>query len=136
MPFFHDREVGAEVRVEDAVEAEALQGGDHLSRDDGAGRQMEFVAQGDAHGGRDLHDDVLLRILQGVEDALRIVFFRDRSRRTDEAALAAEDAVGRFQGAVVGGRDGDLVASAFEVQGLDALYVFAGADAAAAFDTF
>ena len=44
MPFFHDREVGAEVRVEDAVEAEALQGGDHLPRDDGAGRQMEFVA--------------------------------------------------------------------------------------------
>ena len=47
--FLHDREVGAEVRVEDLVKAEEVQRRDHLARDDGAGLHAEGIAEGDAH---------------------------------------------------------------------------------------
>ena len=58
MTLFHDREVGAEIRVEDAIEAEAVEGGDHLA---GAvilaDRMPEFLADGRADRGGGLDDD-------------------------------------------------------------------------------
>lgn len=130
----HDREVRAEVRVEDFVEAEEMQGRDHLSRDDGARLHAEGIAQGDAHGWRDLHDDVLLRVLKRVEDLLRVVLLDERARRADEAALAAEDAVRRLHRLVVGRCDDDVAAAPRVRQRRNALHVLAGADAAAAAD--
>lgn len=132
--FLHDREIRAEVRVEDFVEAEEMQGRDHLSRDDGARLHAEGIAQGDAHRRRDLHDDVLLRVLQRVEDLLRVVLLDERARRADEAALAAEDAVRCLHRLVVGRRDDDVAAAPRVRQRRNALHVLAGADAAAAAD--
>lgn len=132
--FLHDREVGAEVRVEDLVKAEEVQRRDHLACHDGAWLHAEGIAEGDAYRRRDLHDDVLLRILQRVEHFFRIVFLDERARRADEAALTAEDAVRRLHRLVVGRRDDDVAAAPRIRQRRDALHILAGADAAAAAD--
>ena len=132
--FLHDREVGAEVCVEDLVETEEVQSRHHLACHDGAWLHAEGIAQRDAYRRRDLHDDVLLRILQRVEHFFRIVFLDERARRADEAALTAEDAVRRLHRLVVGRRNDDVAAAPRIRQRRDALHILAGADAAAAAD--
>lgn len=77
---------------------------------------------------------MLLRVLQRVEDLLRVVLLDERARRADEAALAAEDAVRRLHRLVVGRRDDDVAAAPRVRQRRDALHVLAGANAAAAAD--
>lgn len=133
---FHDGEVSAEVRIEYAVKAEQLERRDHLARDDGTRLKAKGIAKGDAYRGGNLHDDVFLRVLQGVEYLCGIVFFDDSASRADEAALAAEDAVRSFHRLVESRRDDDVAGAAGIGQRRNALYVLAGADAAAAADAF
>ena len=77
-----------------------------------------------------------IRVLQGVKHFLGIVFLYDSPHGAYEAALTAEGAVRFFHRHMVRRGYDDLVAAVGKGQGLDALDVLAGADAAAAFDTF
>ena len=69
--FLEDRQVGGEVGVEDGVEAQPPQRGDHLAGHQRARRVAEALAQGRPDGRRRLHDDVLVRTLQRLPRPLR-----------------------------------------------------------------
>ena len=109
--FFEDRQVGGEVGVEHGVEAQPPQGGDHLAGDQRAGRIAETLAQGGADGRRGLHDDVLVRLVQGLPDLVDLVLLGDRAHRADGRALAALHAGHRAQVAVEGRADDRLEAA-------------------------
>ena len=91
----------------------------------------------DAHGGRDLDDDTLLRVVQRAPRRADVVFDGDGAGRAHGGALAAADAV----------RAGELGwsspasmcrpwAAAGKVQDAHALDLFAHAHAVAAEDAF
>ena len=107
-----------------------------MAGDDGARFQTKGVAQGHTDGGSHLYDNVFVFVLQGIEHLLGIVFFDDGAGGADEAALAAEDAVGLFHGLVKGGGHGNVAAASGIGQGRNALYVLAGANTSAAADAF
>lgn len=132
----HDGEIGTKIRIKDLVEAQELQSRYHLSCDDGTRLHTEGIAEGYAHRGGNLDDNVFFRVLQSIEYFIRIVFFDNRTGRTDEAALTAENAIRGFHRFVEGGRDGNVTAASGIRQCGNALDVFAGTDAAPAADAF
>ena len=97
---------------------------------------MKGITKSNAHGRSNLDEHMFFRILQGIEYLLGIILFDNSTRRADNAALSAEDTVGILQGFVVGGCYDNVITAPGVGQSCNALYIFAGADAAAAFDAF
>ena len=136
MAFFHNREVGAEVRIEYAVKSQALQGRYHLARYDTARFHAQLFAERYADSRRDLADDDLVGIVDGVPYAFRIVLFANRRRRAHAGALSAVGAGYVGQILLEGRRDHGVKAAAGVTVYVHLLYVAAHADAAAAENTF
>ena len=129
-----DGEVGGEVRVEHAVEADAPQGGVHLEGDRRAGLEAEELAHGRSRRRRRLDDDVLVGIVDGRPDIVRLVLGVERPGGAAVDALAAVDAGGVEQGQLGEGLDRGRVAAPDRLEHADLLEVDAGAHAAAAAD--
>ena len=132
MGFLDDRQVGGEVGVEDGVEAQPPQGGDHLAGAGRAGGQAEALADGRADRGGRLHDDVHFRIGDGVPHAAGAPLLQEGRRGADVDALPALDADRFVHVRPVGRGDDGLEAAALLAQVVDALDLAADADAAAA----
>ena len=132
--FFHDGEVGAEVGVEDAVEAQAMEGGGHPA---GAillaDLMAEFLGDGGTDGRSGLDDDELA-LLEGAVDEVDFAVFGESARGADVDALAALDAGNVSEGGVLGRADNGVEATLFEAEDADSLRLFAALDAAAAED--
>ena len=127
-----DRQVGGEVGVEDGVEAQPPQGGDHLAGARRAGRQAETLADGRADRGGRLHDDVHFRIGDGVPHAAGAPLLQEGRGGADVDALPALDADRFVHVRPVGRGDDGLEAAALLAEVVDALDLAADADAAAA----
>ena len=56
--FFHNGEVGAEVRIKNPIKAEHAKRRDHLPGSDSAGSEAKSVAEGNAHRRSGLYDNV------------------------------------------------------------------------------
>ena len=132
--FFHDGKVGGEVGVEHIVEAEAAEGGRELAGYDGAGLIAEFLAEGDADGGRGLRDNDLVRVAEVVEETVRVVALGQGAGRAHRDALAAVGAVRLGEHAVEGRGDGGVEAAADGAEHAHRLDIVAHAFAAAAED--
>ncbi|OPZ93812.1 MAG: hypothetical protein BWY73_00093 [candidate division TA06 bacterium ADurb.Bin417] len=132
--FLDDRQVGAELGVEDPVKTEPTQGGDHPARHPGPGRIPETLAQGGPDGRGGLYDHVQGRVVQGRPDGVDVVLFADGPHRTDGRALAALNAGDRVQAAVEGRADDGLETAPLRVQGSYPLDLGADGHAPAAVD--
>ena len=130
----HDGEVGAEVGVEDLVEAESSQGSGQLALHGGADGQAEGLAQAGADGGSGLHDDVLGRVVDGLDHVVDAGLLIQRAGGAHGDALAAGDAGGLAQAHLEGAGDVGGKAALVGADDADALGLFAGGDAAAAED--
>ena len=129
----HDGEVGAEVGVIDLLEAEALEGGNHLAGDGGPDGIAELLSQGGADGGSGLDDDVLARD-HGCVDLVDFGLDEKRSRGADAHALPAHEAGRLVEREIAGGGDERLEATLLEAKHTVAVGVLAALDAAAAED--
>ena len=127
-----DRQVGAEVGVEHAIEAQPPQGGDHLAGGGRAGRQAEAFADGRADRRGGLHHDVHLGIGQGLPDGAGAAFFQERGRGADVDALPALDADRVVHVGQVGRADDGVEPAAVLAEVVDALDFRADAHAPAA----
>ena len=132
MGLLDDRQVGGEVGVEDGVEAEPPQGGDHLAGARRAGREAEALADGGADRRGRLHDDVDLRVGDGFPHAAGAPLLQEGGRRADVDALSALDADRFVHLRPVGRSDDRVEAAALLAEVVDALDLAADADAAAA----
>ena len=131
---FHDGEVSAEVGIEDAVEAQTMEGSDHLA---GAvffaDLVAEFLSDGRADGRSGLDDDIFAGG-HGHIDFVDLSLLRESAGRANLDALAALDARNFSEGTVRGRSDDGVEATLLETEDADALGFFAPFDAAAAED--
>ncbi len=132
--FLHDGDVSGVVHVEYAVEAEALEGGDHLALDVGADRHAELFAELYADGGSGTDDDVLGGISKRVPDLLGVVALLKSTCGANGDALAAVDAAGFRKTHLESGCDVGLETAPVGADDGSMLVVFADGDAAAAED--
>ncbi len=131
---FHDGEVGAEVGVEDAIEAKAVKRGDHLSGGVVfADLVAEFLGEGASDGWGGLDDDVLAFGHRAV-DLVDLAVLGQSAGRADFDALAALDARHIGEGAVFRRSDDGVESALLEAEDADSLGLFALLDAAAAED--
>ena len=133
---FHDGEVGTEIRIKDLIKTEHLERGNHFPRDDFARLSAKGIAERNADGRSNLNEGVFLWIAQCVKNAIGVVFFNNGTDRADKAALSTEDAVRRFHWFIVCRRHADIRRAAGKAESFNALYIFAGADAAATANAF
>jgi hypothetical protein len=131
---FHDRQVGAEVGVEDGFEAHSTQRGVCLTGEIGADREAECLADGDTDGRGELGHAEGVRVEELVPDFLGVVVLNDRAGRAVSGALAAANAWGVRQADVAGRSDAGVDAALQEGEGPDVLDLLADLDAAAAAD--
>ncbi len=105
--FLDDRQIGAEIGVEDGVEPQPPQGGDHLAGGRGAGGKSKALADGGADRRGRLHHHVHLGVGQGGPDAAGAALLEEGRRGADVDALPALDAHRVVHvGQVGGGHDG------------------------------
>ena len=98
----HDGHVRAEVGVEHLVKAQAAKGRGHLALHVGANGQAELLAKSRANGGGGLHDDYLLRVVDGVDNVLGVVPLGQSPGGAADDALAAGHAGHVAQGLLEG----------------------------------
>ena len=134
--FLAHREIRAEDRIVNFVRTHDLECRDELVEHIFARGQTIGLTDGDAHGGRDLDDDTLLRVVQGTPRRADVVFDGDGAGRAHGGALAAADAVRGRDGLVVACLNVQPWAAACKVQDAHALNLFAHAHAVAAEDAF
>ena len=132
----HYGDIGAEAVVENAVEAQPPQRGDHLPGHRGAHGVAEFLTDGAADGRSGLDDDVEMGIAQRLPDPRRRVLLVQRSRGADGDALAAVDAGGLHERAVVGRADDGIERALHHAVDPHRLVVLADRQAAPAADAF
>ena len=132
--FLAHGEVRAEDGVVHLVRAHDLERGDELIEHVFARGEAVGFADGDAHGGRDLNDDSLLRVLQGFPRGANVVLDGDGAGGTHGGALSAADAVRLAQGLIVRRGDVQAWAAAGKAQIADALHLVADAHTVAAED--
>jgi len=130
--FLHDREVGAEVGVIDAVEADSAQRRCHLAGDSGADRHAELFAQGSTDGRSGLYDHELVGIIQRHDDIVDVLALMQSADRAVQNALAALHAVDVREAAVVDRTDDGLEAAVDVAENAQSLDLLAGIDAASA----
>lgn len=108
--FFHYRQIGSEIRVENAIETDGFQRSRHLFADIGAGRKVKGFAERNPRGRRGLDHDRFRRIVQEVFESVQRGALKKRARRADLYALPAGDAFRRIGNPqfeiAVGGRNG------------------------------
>ena len=131
---FDDGEIGAEVGVEDRLEAHAAKRRVDLAGEVGADREAEGLADGHAHRGRDLRHAVSIRVVQLLPHLHGFVVLDDGSGGAVRGALAATHAGRVGQGNVAGRGDARVEAAVQEAQRPDVLVLLADLDAAAAGD--
>ena len=129
---FHDGEVGGEVHVVDAVEAEALDSGDHLAFNVGAGLVAEAFAEGSSDRRSGADSDVLCRVGDGVENLLRVVLLVEGADRAGDDTLTTADTAGLSELLLEEGSDVSVEAAVVRADDSDSLHILAGCDAAAA----
>ena len=132
--FLAHGEVRAEDGVVHLVRAHDLERGDELIEHVFARGEAVGFADGDAHGGRDLNDDSLLRVLQGFPRGADVVLDGDGAGGAHGGALSAADAVRLAQGLIVRRGDVQAWAAAGKAQIADALHLVADAHTVAAED--
>ena len=133
---FHDRQVGREVGVKHLGKTKAAQGRDHFAGGDGAGRNPEFLAQGDTDRRRRLDHDMLGRVIDFAPDVILVADFGQRADRAGHDTLPAERAAGLDQGLEILGRHGGVEATVDAGQHADRLHDVAGRLATPAHDAF
>ena len=131
--FLHDREVGAEVDVVDALEAESAESCDHLAGDRRSDRIAELLAQGCSDSRSRLNNHVLA-LAERFVDLTDLGLLHESAGRADAHALAALDARRVRKASVLGRGDKGLEASVLKAQDAEAVRVLASRDAAAAED--
>ena len=129
----HDGQVGGEVGVVDLVEAQTLQSGDHLAGDGSADGHAELLAQGCTDGGGSL-DHHMLAGLEGGIHLGDLGLLHQSAGGTDADTLAALDAGGVDEGAVLGGGHDGVEATVLKAQNAHAVGILAPGHAAAAED--
>ena len=132
--FFHDRQVGGKVRVENAVETAAPQGRVHLESERVARLQPETLADPRPRTGRGLDHNVLGRVVDGLPHLVGQVVGPQGAGGAAVDALPAVDADHVGQRLVHEGADLGLVAAVQGLQHAHLLQVDAGPHAAAAED--
>ena len=135
-PFFHNGQVGREIRIENMVEAQEPEGGGHLSGDDAARCHAEFLSERHAHGRGRLGDHHLLRIAEIFQQPVRIVPLRQGAGRTNRHALTTVGTVGFLEHPVKSRGDGGIESPADSPEHPHRLHLVAHAFAAAAKDAF
>ena len=125
-------DVGGEVGVIHLVHAHDLQGGDNAVQDILAGGIAEFLTDGHAHGGGNLHHHALLGVMDGLPGGADLIVDGDGAGGTHGGALAAADALGLAELPIEGGHHLQLAAPAGKVQDALALLFLAHTDAVAA----
>jgi len=95
--FFHDRQVGREVGIDDLVDAEFLERGEHLTFDVRADLIAKLFADGGADRRSDLRDNDFFRVANGAFEDFDVVFFTNGAGRARLNAFAAIDASGIFE---------------------------------------
>ena len=130
--FLAHGEVRAEDRVVHLVHAHDLERCDKLVEHIFAARDAIGLAERYAHGGGDLNDDALLRVVQRAPRIADLVFHRDGAGRAHGGALAAADAVGARKLLVIARLDVQARTAARKVQDAHALHLLAHAHAVAA----
>jgi len=131
---FHDREVRAEVGVEDGIEAHPPQRGVGLAGEVRADWEAERLADCDANGRCQLGDAEHVGVEEVVPDLLRVVVLDDGAGGAVRRALAAAHARRLGQGDVAGRGNSCVDAALDEAEGPDVLDLLADLDAAPASD--
>ena len=131
---FHDGQVSGEIGVEDVVEAQTAQRGNHAAGGSLFLGQAQMLGPGGTDGRSHLHDGGQLRILHAGVDTLQIVTGAQRTHGTMGDTLAAEGAVRLPQGSVERNAHGGAAAGAHHVPDMHALDLVTDLDAAHALD--
>ena len=131
----HNREVGGEVHVVNAVEAETLYSRDHLALDVSTRLVAEALADCSADRRCGADCDVLLRVGDSVEHLLSVVLFVERADRAGNYTLTAADTAGLGELLLERGADVGIKSAVVSADNADALHILAGCYAAAAEDT-
>ena len=90
--FFHNRQVGAEVRIEYVIAAKSPQGRNHLAFDEGTRLHAEGFAESDADGRSGLENNDFIGILDCCFYFFYVVYFRNSVKGAGRSALTAMDA--------------------------------------------
>ena len=114
--------------------SQTLQGGDQFAGDRLVGRHPELLRQTHAHGGRELHYDLAVRVLDHVPHGLGLVFHRQSAGGANRRTLAAAHALGRGDIIVVARGNVCTLAAVAEIDGVDILHLVAHPHAKAAQD--
>ncbi len=90
--FLYDRQIGAEVGVEDGLKAHPPKSGVGLAGEVRADREPECLPDRDSDGRGELRHTVGIRVQELVPHLLRLVVLDDCPRGAVSGALAASDA--------------------------------------------
>ena len=134
--FFHNGEVGGEVRVEDFVKTQCAETSHQFTGDRHARFKTEFLTDCHADRRSSLHDHSLGGIVDGVPDFLHIADTGDGTHGADVDALTAEGTGGIRQRDHAGSADLGGEATAVAGEGTHSLHFVTDRFAAAAHDTF
>ena len=88
---FHDGEVCREVRIEDFIDSESSESRIDLTGGDRTSREVECFTEGDTHCRGDLHNHMLMGIIDRTDQILSLILLVDGTDRTVSGTLAAFD---------------------------------------------
>ena len=134
-PLFHDGQVGAEVGVEDIVEADLFQGGVHLPYRHVPGFHAELLGKADPDGRSLLDNHDLLGIENGVPNLFDFADLPEGAGGTEGCTLAAVHAGAVTETLPEEGVNVNLDASVDKVDGVDGLDIVTNRDTTSAGDT-
>ena len=132
--FFHDGQIGAEVGVEDGLEAHAAQRGVDLAGEVLADGEAEGLADGDADGRSDLSNAEGIRVCKLIPNGNRFIVLGDGSGGAVRRALAAADAGRVGQRNIAGGGNARIEAAIEKAERPHILILLADLNAAPAED--
>ena len=134
--FFHDGKVCGEVHVVNAVEAHALESGNHLAFGINAGFNAEAFAEGCTDGRSGADRNVLGGIVDRIPNLCGVVLFVESAYGTSNDTLTAGYAGGGSERIFVCTADDGIKATVESFDNTDALHVLTSSYATAAEDTF
>ena len=126
----HNGEIGREIGVEHVLKAHAAQCAGQAFDGGFLARNAELLAPSASHGRRDLHQDDLVGIGDGIEHGLGVVALAQRARRAMRDALAARHAIGLADRRASAGAHGGVRGAVGQIPNAEPLHALAHLDAA------
>jgi len=132
--FFHDREVGSNVHVEDVNVAQSSDSSDHLALNVSTNRVAELFAQSSSDRRSGEEYDLLLGICDSVPNLLLAALLGKSANRAGYDTLTAAYASGRCQRHIECGTNVNVETSSYVADNGNALYILTSSNASHTLD--